>query len=200
MMRAVWELVPCQPMQVVRLPQGHPWDQTQATSSSWTSDWQRGGCRAWPPWCACCCLAAIQSLLSARVGSQALCSLKLGARETFGCSPLAVSKAFLVSSPMPGKAYSLGRADYGRLGLGEGAEEKSDPTPIPGLPNVSSVACGASVGYAVTKDGKCVSGALTAWCHCSGCLNSPSCLWGARRGLSLGCGRRGDAVASSPPG
>ncbi|XP_019368066.1 PREDICTED: regulator of chromosome condensation [Gavialis gangeticus] len=53
-----------------------------------------------------------------------------------------------------GRAYSLGRADYGRLGLGEGAEEKSDPTPIPGLPSVSSVACGASVGYAVTKDGR----------------------------------------------
>ncbi|KAM9687050.1 regulator of chromosome condensation isoform 1-T1 [Trichechus inunguis] len=53
-----------------------------------------------------------------------------------------------------GKAYSLGRAEYGRLGLGEGAEEKSTPTLIPRLPAVSSVACGASVGYAVTKDGR----------------------------------------------
>ncbi|MXQ79438.1 hypothetical protein E5288_WYG000337 [Bos mutus] len=53
-----------------------------------------------------------------------------------------------------GKAYSLGRAEYGRLGLGEGAEEKSVPTLIPRLPTVSSVACGASVGYAVTKDGR----------------------------------------------
>ncbi|XP_055429916.1 regulator of chromosome condensation isoform X2 [Bubalus kerabau] len=53
-----------------------------------------------------------------------------------------------------GKAYSLGRAEYGRLGLGEGAEEKSIPTLIPRLPTVSSVACGASVGYAVTKDGR----------------------------------------------
>lgn len=56
--------------------------------------------------------------------------------------------------PPTGKAYSLGRAEYGRLGLGEGAEEKSTPTPIPRLPTVSSVACGASVGYAVTKDGE----------------------------------------------
>uniref|UniRef100_A0A8D2CVR5 Regulator of chromosome condensation 1 n=1 Tax=Sciurus vulgaris TaxID=55149 RepID=A0A8D2CVR5_SCIVU len=53
-----------------------------------------------------------------------------------------------------GKAYSLGRAEYGRLGLGEGAEEKSIPTLISRLPTVSSVACGASVGYAVTKDGR----------------------------------------------
>lgn len=56
--------------------------------------------------------------------------------------------------PVPGKAYSLGRAEYGRLGLGEGAEEKSMPTPIPELPSVSSIACGASVGYAVTQEGK----------------------------------------------
>lgn len=62
---------------------------------------------------------------------------------------------FFVSLPPPtGKAYSLGRAEYGRLGLGEGAEEKSVPTLIPRLPTVSSVACGASVGYAVTKDGE----------------------------------------------
>ncbi|XP_063091962.1 regulator of chromosome condensation isoform X1 [Cavia porcellus] len=53
-----------------------------------------------------------------------------------------------------GNAYSLGRAEYGRLGLGEGAEEKSIPTLISRLPCVSSVACGASVGYAVTKDGR----------------------------------------------
>ncbi|NXX96399.1 RCC1 protein, partial [Centropus bengalensis] len=53
-----------------------------------------------------------------------------------------------------GKAYSLGRAEYGRLGLGEGAEERSTPTVIPELPNISSVACGASVGYAVSSDGR----------------------------------------------
>ncbi|CAM2104847.1 unnamed protein product [Caretta caretta] len=53
-----------------------------------------------------------------------------------------------------GKAYSLGRAEYGRLGLGEGAEEKSMPTLIPELPSVTSIACGASVGYAVTQEGR----------------------------------------------
>ncbi|NXG62579.1 RCC1 protein, partial [Hemiprocne comata] len=53
-----------------------------------------------------------------------------------------------------GKAYSLGRAEYGRLGLGAGAEEKSTPTLIPDLPSICSVACGASVGYAVSSDGR----------------------------------------------
>ncbi|KAJ6663456.1 hypothetical protein lerEdw1_009535, partial [Lerista edwardsae] len=52
-----------------------------------------------------------------------------------------------------GAVYSLGRADYGMLGLGEGAKEKSTPTVIPGLPKSSSVACGERVGYAVTEDG-----------------------------------------------
>ncbi|XP_018103719.1 regulator of chromosome condensation isoform X3 [Xenopus laevis] len=52
-----------------------------------------------------------------------------------------------------GKAYSLGRAEYGRLGLGENAEEQNEPTPVPNLPKIKSVACGASVSYAVSTDG-----------------------------------------------
>ncbi|XP_057558393.1 regulator of chromosome condensation isoform X1 [Hippopotamus amphibius kiboko] len=73
-----------------------------------------------------------------------------------------------------GRAYSLGRAEYGRLGLGEGAEEKSVPTLISRLPAVSSVACGASVGYAVTKDG-CVFA------------------WGMGTNYQLGTGQEEDA-------
>nr|XP_056702422.1 regulator of chromosome condensation [Euleptes europaea] len=53
-----------------------------------------------------------------------------------------------------GTVYSLGRADYGMLGLGEGTEEKNTPTAIPGLAKASSVACGERVGYAVTEDGR----------------------------------------------
>ncbi|XP_048358014.1 regulator of chromosome condensation [Sphaerodactylus townsendi] len=53
-----------------------------------------------------------------------------------------------------GTVYSLGRADYGMLGLGEGIEEKSTPTAIPGLAKASSVACGERVGYAVTENGR----------------------------------------------
>ncbi|XP_007439901.1 regulator of chromosome condensation [Python bivittatus] len=52
-----------------------------------------------------------------------------------------------------GTVYSLGRADYGMLGLGKGVGEKNSPTAIPGLPKSSSVACGERVGYAVTEDG-----------------------------------------------
>ncbi|KAL7874500.1 hypothetical protein SRHO_G00054700 [Serrasalmus rhombeus] len=52
-----------------------------------------------------------------------------------------------------GHVYSLGRAEYGRLGLGEGAEEKSEPTPVTGVSGACVVACGASVSYAVTKQG-----------------------------------------------
>lgn len=75
------------------------------------------------------------------------------------CGPAAASAP--LKSPLlcihcaPGKAYSLGRAEYGRLGLGTGAEEKSTPTVIPELPSITSVACGASVGYAVSTDGEC---------------------------------------------
>ncbi|MBN3310910.1 RCC1 protein, partial [Amia calva] len=57
-----------------------------------------------------------------------------------------------------GKVFGLGRAEYGRLGLGQGAEEKSEPTLVPGLVDVQVVACGASVSFAVTKQG-----AVFAW-------------------------------------
>ncbi|XP_063167952.1 regulator of chromosome condensation [Candoia aspera] len=53
-----------------------------------------------------------------------------------------------------GTVYSLGRADYGMLGLGKGVGEKNSPTAIPGLPKSSSVACGERVGCAVTEDGR----------------------------------------------
>lgn len=52
-----------------------------------------------------------------------------------------------------GQVYSLGRAEYGRLGLGEGAEEKSEPVPVMGMEPAKRVTCGASVSYAVTREG-----------------------------------------------
>ncbi|KAM4736045.1 regulator of chromosome condensation [Anableps anableps] len=52
-----------------------------------------------------------------------------------------------------GQVYSLGRAEYGRLGLGQGAEEKSEPTPVVGMEPAKGVSCGASVSYAVTREG-----------------------------------------------
>lgn len=59
-----------------------------------------------------------------------------------------------MDSCLPGQVYSLGRAEYGRLGLGEGAEEKSEPTPVMGIELAKGVACGASVSYAVTREGE----------------------------------------------
>ncbi|XP_073341564.1 regulator of chromosome condensation [Pagrus major] len=72
-----------------------------------------------------------------------------------------------------GHVYSLGRADYGRLGLGEGAEEKSDPTLVTGMEPASSVACGASVSFAVTREGSVYA-------------------WGMGTNLQLGTGEEED--------
>ncbi|XP_010866354.1 regulator of chromosome condensation [Esox lucius] len=72
-----------------------------------------------------------------------------------------------------GKVYSLGRAEYGRLGLGQGAEEKSEPTPVEGLDGAQAVACGASVSYAITKKGSVYA-------------------WGMGTNLQLGTGEEDD--------
>lgn len=55
-----------------------------------------------------------------------------------------------------GKVYTLGRADYGRLGLGEGCGEKSEPTLVESLKSETcvDVAAGGCVSFAVTKVGK----------------------------------------------
>ncbi|XP_041799235.1 regulator of chromosome condensation [Chelmon rostratus] len=72
-----------------------------------------------------------------------------------------------------GQVYSLGRAEYGRLGLGEGAEEKSEPTPVTGMEPASRVTCGASVSYAVTREGSVYA-------------------WGMGTNLQLGTGEEDD--------
>nr|XP_046256158.1 regulator of chromosome condensation [Scatophagus argus] len=72
-----------------------------------------------------------------------------------------------------GQVYSLGRAEYGRLGLGQGAEEKSEPTPVMGIEPASRVTCGASVSYAVTREGSVYA-------------------WGMGTNLQLGTGEEDD--------
>ncbi|XP_068179989.1 regulator of chromosome condensation [Antennarius striatus] len=57
-----------------------------------------------------------------------------------------------------GQVYSLGRAEYGRLGLGKEAEETSEPRLVKGMEAVSSVECGVAVSFAVTREGS-----LYAW-------------------------------------
>ncbi|XP_040021975.1 regulator of chromosome condensation [Gasterosteus aculeatus] len=72
-----------------------------------------------------------------------------------------------------GQVYSLGRAEYGRLGLGQGAEEKCEPTPVTGIEPASGLACGASVSYAVTREGSVYA-------------------WGMGTNLQLGTGEEDD--------
>jgi len=55
--------------------------------------------------------------------------------------------------------HSLGRKEYGRLGLGESVlEEKSKPTVVPKLRGKKCVhvSCGTAVSYAVASDGVCL--------------------------------------------
>lgn len=72
-----------------------------------------------------------------------------------------------------GQVYSLGRAEYGRLGLGPGAEEKSEPTPVAGMEPAKGVSCGASVSYAVSREGSVYA-------------------WGMGTNLQLGTGEEDD--------
>jgi len=57
-----------------------------------------------------------------------------------------------------GAVSALGRAEYGRLGLGEDkTEDAAEPANISSLAECDLVACGSVVSYAVTKEGKCFS-------------------------------------------
>ncbi|CAL1289009.1 unnamed protein product [Larinioides sclopetarius] len=65
-----------------------------------------------------------------------------------------------------GLVYSMGRKDYGRLGLEDNAGDKSSPTLITSLENekCSNISCGDAVSFAVTEEGS-----LYAWgmgCNC----------------------------------
>ncbi|XP_056261835.1 regulator of chromosome condensation [Pseudoliparis swirei] len=72
-----------------------------------------------------------------------------------------------------GHVYSLGREQYGRLGLGQGTEEKHEPTPVAGMEPASGLTCGASVSFAVTRDGSVYA-------------------WGMGTNLQLGTGEEED--------
>jgi len=55
-----------------------------------------------------------------------------------------------------GKVYSLGRREYGRLGLGEDCQDTATPTLIKTLEaqKCVDIGCEGNVSYAVTEDGK----------------------------------------------
>jgi len=63
-----------------------------------------------------------------------------------------------------GRVWAIGRADYGRLGLGQadttdGKADAKVPVVVPGLEGQKciDIACGTCVSFAVTEDGKCFS-------------------------------------------
>lgn len=74
-----------------------------------------------------------------------------------------------------GKVYSVGRADYGRLGLGENATEQHSPVQVVALRDerVEEVGCGEVVSFAVTQQGTLYS-------------------WGMGNCLQLGSGNEDD--------
>ncbi|XP_071965662.1 regulator of chromosome condensation-like [Antedon mediterranea] len=76
-----------------------------------------------------------------------------------------------------GKVYSLGRIDYGRLGLGGNVEESHVPRMLEKIKksNVTSVDCGASMSIASTKEGEVYS-------------------WGMGSSLQLGTGEEDDEL------
>ena len=53
-----------------------------------------------------------------------------------------------------GSVFVMGRADYGRLGLGENCGERSVPTRVPDMASASSVAAGSCCSFSVTESGE----------------------------------------------
>ncbi|XP_031558913.1 regulator of chromosome condensation-like [Actinia tenebrosa] len=58
-----------------------------------------------------------------------------------------------------GKVYALGRAEYGRLGIGKDAKETTSPVHIASLNNeiINKIACGEVVSFAVSDKGELYS-------------------------------------------
>ena len=52
-----------------------------------------------------------------------------------------------------GRVYTLGRKNYGRLGLGENSDEPHLPRSVPDLSDVTRVSAGTACSFAVTKSG-----------------------------------------------
>lgn len=95
-----------------------------------------------------------------------------------------------------GKVYSLGRKEYGRLGMGEDAKDLSVPTLIPGLQSQKcvDVAAGESVSMAVTDSGKKISELppRTEIMSISSYLTGVAYSWGMGTNGQLGLGHEDD--------
>jgi len=84
-------------------------------------------------------------------------------------SQIAFGQHHTIALDEQGKVFSLGRADYGRLGLGQpavngGGESENSDAKVPTLvggpladKKCVAVSCGTCVSFAVTEDGQCYS-------------------------------------------
>eukprot|EP00795_Rhopilema_esculentum_P002594 gene2594-790_t len=79
-----------------------------------------------------------------------------------------------------GVVYSVGRAEYGRLGLGDDAKETLEPTKVHGLVNlqIKQIACGEACSFAVSSGGDLYS-------------------WGLGSNLQLGIGDEDDVLVAT---
>ena len=84
--------------------------------------------------------------------SQALSDLNADTEQSI-C--IASGQHHSIFSTVDGKVYSVGRADYGRLGLGDGATHQELPGEVGALSDhkVQQVSCGEVVSFAVTDEG-----------------------------------------------
>lgn len=82
-----------------------------------------------------------------------------------------------IFSTADGKVYGVGRADYGRLGLGDGATHQSLPVEVKALgeQKIQNVSCGEVVSFAVTEERQMYS-------------------WGMGSCLQLGTGNDNDST------
>lgn len=76
-----------------------------------------------------------------------------------------------------GECYAIGRKEYGRLGLGDVAEDIEELQQVPSLKNkkIVEIACGEISSFAITQDGKIYS-------------------WGMGTSLQLGTGNEDDEL------
>ena len=83
-------------------------------------------------------------------------------RESGGIAAVAPGQHHALVLDKAGRAFALGRAEYGRLGLGEGVDkEVSAPMAVPALSGrkISDVSCGTAVSFAVDA----ASGEAFSW-------------------------------------
>ena len=70
---------------------------------------------------------------------------------------MAIGQHHVVGAATSGGVLALGRSEYGRLGLGEGAGDAKKAAEVQGVEGCLEVACGTAVSYAVTREGKLYS-------------------------------------------